>query len=137
VAITIMSSFRSYSTQVSLYGSYVAQKGMAEADTSSARPGFSEHQSGLALDIGDPVAGPACEFTYCMADSAAGKWVAAHGADYGFVVRYQMGMEGTTGYLAEPWHLRFVGIPVAKDIAARGFKSYEQYLGIPGAPTYK
>lgn len=64
VAISIMSSFRSYSTQVALYGSYVAQKGVPQADTSSARPGFSEHQTGLALDIGDPVAGPACEFTY-------------------------------------------------------------------------
>ncbi|ALE07989.1 hypothetical protein AL755_18560 [Arthrobacter sp. ERGS1:01] len=136
VAMTILSGFRSYQTQVGLYNGYVAQKGVEQADTSSARPGFSEHQTGLALDIGDANAGPDCAFTYCMAESAAGKWVAAHAADYGFIVRYQLDFQAVTGYLAEPWHLRYVGVRVARDMAARGFHSYEEYLGMPAAPGY-
>ncbi len=137
VAITVMSSFRSHASQLSLYNSYAAQKGAAAADTSSARPGFSEHQTGLAVDIGDAGVPASCEFTWCMASSPAGLWVATHGPDYGFIVRYQLGLEGITGYLAEPWHLRFVGICVATDMRARSIRTYEQYLGLPGAPGYK
>ncbi|WP_258066574.1 M15 family metallopeptidase [Arthrobacter sp. GMC3] len=137
VHITIMSSFRSYETQSTVYNGYLAQKGQDLSDTSSARPGFSEHQTGFALDIGDATVSAACEFTFCMADSPAGKWVAAHGADYGFVIRYPMGEEPVTGYAAEPWHLRFLGIAVAQDMSVRGISSYEAYLGVPAAPDYK
>jgi D-alanyl-D-alanine carboxypeptidase len=137
VAITVQSSYRSYATQVSLYGSYVAQKGQAAADTSSARPGYSEHQTGLALDIGDAHVAADCEFTMCMAGSAAGRWVAAHAADYGFVVRYPLDRQAVTGYLYEPWHLRYVGSAVALDMRARRIPTYEQYLGLQGAPGYK
>lgn len=137
VSISIKSSYRSFETQASVYNGHVASKGMAVADESSARPGFSEHQSGFALDIGDAKSGTDCDFTFCMADTAAGKWVAAHGADYGFVVRYPVGLESTTGYLAEPWHLRYLGIAVAQDMRVRGIQSYEDYLGTPDAPSYK
>lgn len=137
VSISIKSSYRSFDTQVGLYNGYVASKGVASADASSARPGFSEHQTGFALDIGDANSGTDCDFTFCVADTAAGKWVAAHGANYGFVVRYPAGRESTTGYLAEPWHLRYLGIAVAQDMTVRGIQSYEEYLGIPGAPDYK
>lgn len=137
VHITVASSFRSYSVQTSLYNGYTAQKGQAEADTSSARPGFSEHQSGLSLDIGDADVSADCMFTYCMAQSPAGKWVAAHGADYGFIVRYPVGSEAITGYLAEPWHLRYLGVAVAQDMRARKIPAYETYLGLPSAPAYK
>ncbi|MHA7305351.1 M15 family metallopeptidase [Arthrobacter sp. TMN-49] len=136
VNISIRSSYRSFDTQVSLYNGYVATKGRAAADSSSARPGFSEHQTGFALDIGDANSGADCDFTICVADTAAGLWVAAHGADYGFVVRYLVGKETTTGYLAEPWHLRYLGIAVAQDMTVRGVQSYEEYLGTPGAPGY-
>lgn len=137
VSISIKSSYRSFATQVSVYNGHVAAKGAAAADASSARPGFSEHQTGFALDIGDANSGTDCDFTFCVADTAAGKWVAAHGADYGFVVRYSVGQESTTGYLAEPWHLRYLGVAVAQDMRVRGIQSYEDYLGLPGAPGYK
>lgn len=137
VSITIQSSYRSYVTQISLYENYVEQKGQTEADKTSARPGYSEHQTGLALDIGDANVPADCEFTLCMAGSAAAKWVGAHGMEYGFIVRYPQGAEALTGYLYEPWHLRFVGISVALDMTVRGISSYEQYLGSPGAPSYK
>ena len=137
VRITIKSSYRSFDTQVSVYNGYVANKGTAATDTTSARPGFSEHQTGLAMDIGDANAGTACDFSSCFASTAAARWVAAHGADYGFVVRYAPGEESVTGYLAEPWHLRYLGIPVARDMGVRGIHSYEEYAGLPGAPDYK
>lgn len=136
VQINIQSSYRSYATQVGLYGSYVNQKGQASADTSSARPGYSEHQSGLALDIGDATVPASCEFTECVATTAAGLWVAQHGADYGFIVRYPNGLQGITGYLYEPWHLRYVGVAVSQDMKTRGFTTYEQYLGKAAAPGY-
>ncbi|MCC9069245.1 M15 family metallopeptidase [Arthrobacter cryoconiti] len=137
VTITIQSSYRSFLTQISLYENYVEQKGQTEADKTSARPGYSEHQTGLALDIGDANVPAECEFTSCMAGSAAAKWVGAHGMEYGFIIRYPQGEEALTGYLYEPWHLRFVGISVARDMAVRGISSYEQYLGSLGAPSYK
>lgn len=137
VHLTLLSSYRSYDTQMSLYNGYVANKGMAAADTTSARPGFSEHQSGLAIDIGDAGASTACEFHSCFAGTAGAQWVAAHAQEHGFVVRYVPGSESATGYLAEPWHLRYVGVAVAEDMLVRGFRSYEEYLGLPGAPGYK
>jgi D-alanyl-D-alanine carboxypeptidase len=137
VRITVKSSYRSYETQVSVYNGYVAGKGEAAADSTSARPGFSEHQTGLALDIGDADAGTACDFNSCFEDAAAAQWVAAHGSDFGFLVRYQPGDESVTGYLAEPWHLRYIGIAVAQDMKVLGISSYEKYLGVPDAPGYK
>lgn len=137
VSINVKSSYRSFTLQVQLYNSYVAEKGVAAADTTSARPGYSEHQTGLAIDIGDGNAGAACDFNSCFADTAAAQWVAAHGADYGFVVRYRPGAESETGYLPEPWHLRYLGIAVAQDMANQGIHSYEAYLGLPGAPGYE
>ncbi len=136
VAITLKSSYRSYDTQFGVYNGYVANKGVAAADTTSARPGYSEHQTGLAVDIGDANAGTACDFTSCFAETAAAQWAAEHGADYGYIVRYQPGQEAMTGYLPEPWHLRFVGTAVAKDMVVRGFHSYEEFLAAPGAPDY-
>lgn len=137
VNITLMSSYRSYDTQVGLYNGYAAEKGAEAADTTSAHPGFSEHQTGLAIDIGDGKAGNACDFRSCFAETAAAQWVAAHGANYGFLVRYLPGSESVTGYWAEPWHLRYVGVEVAQDVVALGIPTYEEYLGLPGAPGYK
>ncbi|WP_245934599.1 M15 family metallopeptidase [Arthrobacter psychrolactophilus] len=137
VAVTIKSSYRSYDVQTSLYNGYVAAKGQSAADSTSARPGFSEHQTGLALDIGDANAGTACDFDSCFAETAAAQWVAAHGAEFGFIVRYVPGVESITGYLAEPWHLRYVGVAVAQDMQKKGIASFEEYLKLPGAPDYK
>ena len=117
------SGFRSYETQTQLYQDYVNKDGKAEADRYSARPGYSEHQTGLAFDLigtdGDLVS-----------EEKAAQWLLDHAADYGFVVRYLKGKEKETGYMAEEWHLRYVG-KEAKDIAASGL-SLEEYYGFEG-----
>ena len=117
------SGFRSYETQTQLYQDYVNKDGKAEADRYSARPGYSEHQTGLAFDLigtdGDLVT-----------EEKAAQWLLEHSADYGFVVRYLKGKEKETGYMAEEWHLRYVG-KEAKDIAASGL-SLEEYYGFEG-----
>ena len=113
------SGFRSYETQTQLYQDYVNKDGKAEADRYSARPGYSEHQTGLAFDLigtdGDLVT-----------EEKAAQWLLDHAADYGFVVRYLKGKEKETGYMAEEWHLRYVG-KEAKDIAASGLSLEEEY----------
>jgi D-alanyl-D-alanine carboxypeptidase family len=117
------SGFRSYETQTQLYQDYVNKDGKAEADRYSARPGYSEHQTGLAFDLigtdGDLVT-----------EEKAAQWLLDHAADYGFVVRYLKGKEKETGYMAEEGHLRYVG-KEAKDIAASGL-SLEEYYGFEG-----
>lgn len=104
-AVTVVSGFRSYASQSSLYSSYVAMCGQERADTISARPGYSEHQSGLAVDIGNP--GGACGLQECFALRAAGQFAASHAHEFGFIVRYPAGMSYWTGYAHEPWHLRY------------------------------
>ena len=117
------SGFRSYETQTQLYQNYVNKDGKAEADRYSARPGYSEHQTGLAFDLietnGDLVT-----------EEKVAQWLLDHAADYGFVVRYLKGKEKETGYMAEEWHLRYVG-KEAKEIAASGL-SLEEYYGFEG-----
>jgi D-alanyl-D-alanine carboxypeptidase len=133
VGIKNISSYRSYSTQKSLYDSYVAQDGVALADTYSARPGYSEHQTGLATDVGD-VDG-LCEFYICFADTPAGLWLSNNAHRYGFIIRYPYGKTDITGYQYEPWHVRYVGIDVATAIFNQQ-TTLEQYFGLPPAPVY-
>lgn len=136
VHISVKSSYRSYAKQLEVYHGYVADKGVAAADSTSARAGFSEHQTGLALDVGDADAGTGCDLSSCFATTPAGLWVAAHAAEHGFVVRYQEGDQPVTGYLGEPWHLRYLGTAVAQDMQALGMPSYEKYAGLSDAPDY-
>lgn len=117
------SGFRSYATQAQLYQSYVNQEGQAAADRYSARPGYSEHQTGLAFDV-IGTDGQLVE------DSSAAQWLLEHAPDYGFVVRYPRGKESVTGYMHEEWHLRYIG-KEAKDIAASGL-TLEEYYGFDG-----
>jgi len=128
------SAYRSYQTQVSVYAGWVASKGQAGADLTSARPGFSEHQTGLAIDISALPA--ACTLQRCFADTPQGQWLAANAVDYGFVLRYPDGGTPVTGYEFEPWHYRYVGVDTAKAYRASGATTLEQYFGLPAAPTY-
>lgn len=123
-----VSGYRSYAKQEQLYNNYVASDGRAAADTYSARPGFSEHQTGLAVDIGE---GGSCDLETCFENTASGKWAAANAYKYGFVVRYPKGKEASTGYQYEPWHLRYLGIAEATAVYTSG-KTLEEYYGIPG-----
>lgn len=133
VPIRIVSGYRSYGEQSRTYAGWVAQKGREAADTVSARPGHSEHQTGLALDVGD---GSGCDLQVCFEGTAAAAWVAEHGPEHGFVVRYPWGEHGTTGYWYEPWHLRYLGPERAQELVGSGAATLEEFSGLPPAPDY-
>lgn len=132
--IGILSGYRSYGTQVSTYAGHVANSGQAEADLSSARPGHSEHQSGLATDVVACDGG--CGSLDDLAWTAQGEWIVAHAWEYGFIVRYEEGHTPVTGYMAEPWHLRYVGTDLARAYHDGGFHTLEEFFGLPAAPNY-
>ena len=119
--IYISSGFRSYWSQESIYNRYVSNDGQAEADRYSARPGHSEHQSGLTFDLNT--------IDEAFAYTAAGQWVRDNAHRFGFVIRYPPGKEHITGYIWEPWHLRYLGVPVATELYNTGL-SLEEYLGV-------
>ena len=134
VSITLASGYRSYSTQVATYNGYVAARGHADADTASARPGYSEHQTGWSFDIGD--GGGACGFQPCFADQPSAVWVKANGHRFGFIVRYPWMFHPITGYYYEPWHLRYVGVEAATDMVKSGVNTLEEYFGVEAAAAY-
>lgn len=119
--IWIASGFRSYEYQSGLYQRYVNRSGKEEADRYSARPGHSEHQTGLAFDLNS--------IDDSFADTAEGKWVAEHCHEYGFIIRYPKGAEDITGYIYEPWHIRYLGKETAEKVHNSGL-TLEEYLGI-------
>lgn len=127
-----LSGYRSYATQTAVYNNYVRTDGQAVADTYSARPGHSEHQTGLAIDVGNGT----CNLQICFGNTAAGKWLAANAHKYGFVIRYPNGKTAITGYQYEPWHLRYVGTDVATDMKAKGVVTLEEYFGVSGGTSY-
>ena len=128
------SAYRSYSAQVSTYDSWVSSLGQKGADLTSARPGFSEHQTGLAIDI---AALPAeCSLDQCFAGTPQGQWAAANAWRYGFVIRYPEGQTAVTGYEYEPWHLRYVGPVLAAELHETGTATLEEFFALPAAPGY-
>lgn len=133
VYLMLASAYRSYASQAALYSGYVRTQGQAVADASSARPGHSEHQTGLTADV-EP-ANRKCEIDVCFADTAEGQWVAANAYKHGFIVRYERGKENLTGYEYEPWHIRYVGRELAAEIHA-GNQTMEQFFGLPAQPDY-
>ncbi|WP_145010947.1 D-alanyl-D-alanine carboxypeptidase family protein [Kocuria salsicia] len=134
VPLVAQSGYRDYATQDSLYRGYTASYGQAIADSLSARPGYSEHQTGLAVDVATPTG--ACTLLACFSATPQGRWIAAHAHEYGFIVRYPQGQTPTTGYAYEPWHLRYVGTVTAKSVKKSGRANLEAYLELPAAPTY-
>lgn len=126
--IDLYSSYRSYSNQVVTYNNWVKVNGSTSAaDTVSARPGYSEHQTGFALDLA--VGGCTLE---CFKGSAQYKWLQVHAASYGFIERYPAGLESITGYSPEAWHWRYVGVATAQEMKTKGTKTLEQLWGITG-----
>lgn len=121
-----VSGYRSYETQVGLFNYYVKTQGEATARQYSAEPGHSEHQTGLAMDVSGTDG--KCAADDCFAGTPEAVWLEKHGAEYGFIVRYPKGKEAVTGYAYEPWHMRYVGIGMAKEIMAKGV-TLEEYLG--------
>ncbi|MCR6711734.1 MAG: M15 family metallopeptidase [Demequina sp.] len=127
-------AYRSFNFQKGLFSQYANQWGVAKAETFSARPGYSEHQTGFALDLYDLKGG--CAHTECFADTKAGKWLVKHAADYGFIERYPEGESKVTGYKWEPWHWRYVGVELAQYMRDQKIETLEEVFGLPPAPDY-
>lgn len=119
------SGYRSYSTQVALYNRYVANHGQEEADTFSARPGQSEHQTGLTVDITSDSMNK--ELDEPFGETEEGKWVAENAHKYGFIIRYPKDKEDITGYMYEPWHLRYLGKDLAREVYDSGL-TFDEFM---------
>jgi D-alanyl-D-alanine carboxypeptidase len=124
LGLYISSGFRSYDTQVAVYGNYVATLGQAGADRTSARPGHSEHQSGLAFDLNT--------IDHAFADTPEGQYVRDNAHKFGLIIRYPPNKESITGYEWEPWHMRYVGVDLATKLYTSG-QTLEEYFGITSA----
>lgn len=122
ITLTVVSGYRSYTRQTTLYNNYVARDGKDNADTYSARPGYSEHQTGLAADLN--------LVDTSFENTKAGKWLAKNCYKYGFILRYPKGKESITGYIYEPWHFRFIGEEAEQLYNNGNWISLEEYLGI-------
>jgi D-alanyl-D-alanine carboxypeptidase len=134
--IGLFSGYRDYESQVVAHDSLVAEMGQDAAEQTSARPGYSEHQLGLAADL---VAcdGQACGTIYDFGSTSQGQWVDENAWKYGFIVRYGEHGTDTTGYEAEPWHLRYVGAELAAAYVEGGYDTYEDFWGLPASPGYE
>lgn len=119
------SGYRSYNTQVALYNGYVKNHGQEAADTFSAKPGQSEHQTGLAMDVTSDSVN--LQLSEDFGDTKEGKWLCENAYKYGFIIRYQKGKEDITGYMYEPWHIRYLGTDLAKKVYDSGM-TLEQYF---------
>ncbi len=120
-----VSGYRSYKRQVSIYKNNVATKGQEYTDRVSARPGTSEHQTGLAIDVSGPGIGYGLEQSFGA--TKEGEWLKEHAPEYGFVIRYTENGESSTGYTWEPWHIRYIGKAIAQDVTSKGM-TLEQYF---------
>ncbi len=119
--MSIVSGFRSYTKQESTFRYWCSVDGEAVAETYSARPGHSEHQTGLAMDI--------TSLKQSYGKTAEGKWLAQNCVDYGFIIRYPKGKSDITGYMYEPWHIRYLGKSTAKLVSDSGL-TLEEFLGV-------
>ncbi|AIY07036.1 peptidase M15 [Planococcus sp. PAMC 21323] len=129
VGLTAFSTFRSYNRQKELYNNYVRKNGVAEANRFSAKPGYSEHQTGLAFDLGGSNQSQWLKESF--AATKEGKWLAANAHQYGFILRYPKGKEKITGYMYEPWHYRYIGSELAPKVKNSG-KTLEEYVNVAG-----
>ncbi len=121
ISLWILSSFRSYEDQDVIYNRYVAQDGRDAADTYSSRPGHSDHQTGYTFDLNSLEQ----DFQY----DPAGQWLDKNCYKYGFIIRYPKGKESSTGYMYEPWHVRYIGVDLATKVTQSRL-SLEEYFGI-------
>ena len=121
ISLWINSGYRSYQEQEELYNGYASERGTDSADEVSSRPGHSEHQTGLAFDVNDT--------SFGFENSPEADWLNAHCAEYGFIIRFPDGKEKYTGYTYEPWHIRYLGTKLAKEVTESGL-CLEEYLDI-------
>ncbi len=131
VKIKLTSGYRSYNTQKQIVDQYTRLYGSAYALRIAAKPGTSEHQTGLSLDVGNY--NRACALQDCFSTTPVGRWMAKNAPKYGFVLRYPKGQEKVTGYKYEPWHFRYVGTTQARSMATKKSKTLEHYYGVATA----
>lgn len=134
INLRVDSAYRSYDRQVSVYNSEVRAYGQKTADTQSARPGHSEHQTGLVADFG--AASGKCSIADCFGTMAEGKWMAANAYKYGFILRYTPSKQPVTGYRYEPWHFRYVGTELAAEMHQNGVETLEEFFNLGAAADY-
>ena len=132
--LVLSSTYRSYQTQVAVHAKDVSALGLVAGENLAARPGYSEHQTGLAADLS--ALGQGCTIQVCFANTKAGKWLAANSWQYGFILRYPDGQTPTTGYQFEPWHFRYVGIELATEMKSQNITVLEKFWNLPAAPSY-
>jgi zinc D-Ala-D-Ala carboxypeptidase len=125
IELKMTTAFRSYGYQKIIFDNYANQYGEEAANIFSAKPGQSEHQTGLAVDVSSPSIN--YELTEAFGDTPEGKWLSINAHEFGFILRYPKGKEAVTGYMFEPWHLRYVGLFVAKEIYNEDL-TLEEYL---------
>lgn len=130
--LTVESGYRSYETQSLAYDSLVTGFGQAKADNESARAGYSEHQTGLAIDFGSE----GCKVQDCFANTSTGKWLRSNSYKYGFILRYPPNKESITGYKNEAWHYRYVGHGLAEQLHSGNNITLEEFFGVSGGKRY-
>lgn len=135
VALELRSGFRDRAYQEQVHADWAARVGDRRADEVSARAGHSEHQTGLAVDVGSGSA-PECDFQDCFAQTPEGRWVADHAAEHGFLLRYTAQGQPVTGFAPEGWHLRYVGEDLLAEMERRGVGTLEELFRLPGGPGY-
>ncbi|MEH6939704.1 M15 family metallopeptidase [Bacillus sp. JJ664] len=124
-----VSAYRSYVTQKAVFNRYVKEDGYDNARKYSALPGSSEHQTGLAIDVSSSTG--KCAAQSCFANTKEAKWLQSKSTNYGFIIRYPKGKESITGYKYEPWHIRYVGVSLAKQMKKRNITLEEYYNVYP------
>lgn len=132
--IGLNSAYRSYSSQQRIYRGYVNSLGQTVADRTSARPGYSEHQTGIAADLVACARG--CGGIEAFGGTPQADWVAENAWRFGFIIRYEDGQTDVTGYEWEPWHVRYLGVELAAAYHDGGFRTLEDFFGLPAAPDY-
>jgi D-alanyl-D-alanine carboxypeptidase len=134
IDLVVQSGYRSYSAQVAVYDGWVASLGRAAADRQSARPGYSEHQIALSVDIA--AANRACTIQACFGKTPEGKWLMRNAPRFGWHLRYPKGKTSITGYIYEPWHWRYVGVELAMELSLTPRITLEEFFGLSPAPDY-
>lgn len=124
-------TYRDESFQATLYNNYAGTYGTESADTFSSRPGYSDHQTGLAADISCEANG--WELSEDFENTAEGQWLAQHAHEYGFIMRYPKDKQDITGYTYEPWHFRYIGVEYATALYETDpNESFEEFFEVEG-----
>lgn len=126
LSLFAVSGYRSYERQREIYDNNIAKKGREWTEQFSAKPGHSEHQSGLAMDVSTNSIHFQLEKEF--AATPEGRFLADHAHEYGFIIRYPEGKSDITGYSYEPWHIRYVGKELAEELYSKGI-TLEEYYG--------